>query len=250
MWVLLDHAGNSATAQRIALMQRYLRVFGASQVRARLADREFVGAEWIDFLNKNNAPFVIRIKEDMLIRLTDGTRRQFRTLLRKHKRGTWEGWLTGMNTSPGNRLSLPSASEAQSCSSLPPTSTMPAMPWASIANDGGSNVFGRAPEPVARTASHTDAKTRGLNLEDTHITDPTTRATLLVLIALALTWACRSATHVIGRRAIRRNRHGRCEKSWFRTGLDALRKWIIHSPHHALDAWTNRYPRRSLKVSK
>ncbi|MGY6696142.1 MAG: transposase, partial [Roseinatronobacter sp.] len=32
-----------------------------------------------------------------------------------------------------------------------------------------------------------DAKTRGLNLEDTHITDPTKLATLLVLIALAVT---------------------------------------------------------------
>lgn len=87
-----------------------------------------------------------------------------------------------------------------------------------------------------------DAKTRGLNLEDTHITDPTKLATLLVLIALAVTLACRSATCVSGRGTIRRKTHGRREKSWFRTGLDALRKWIIHYPHHALEAWTNRYP--------
>lgn len=75
MWVLLDHAGSSATSQRIALMERYLRLFGASSIRALLADREFVGVEWMQFLNKNNVPFVIRIKEDMLIRLADGTRR-------------------------------------------------------------------------------------------------------------------------------------------------------------------------------
>ena len=95
MWVLLDHAGSSATAQRIALMARYLRLFGASSIRALLADLEFVGVEWISFLNKNNVPYVIRLKEDMLIRLTDSTQRQFRTLLRKPKRGTWEGWLMG-----------------------------------------------------------------------------------------------------------------------------------------------------------
>lgn len=52
MWVLLDRAGNSATAQRIALMERYLRLFGAPSIRALLADRELVGAEWMDFLNK------------------------------------------------------------------------------------------------------------------------------------------------------------------------------------------------------
>ena len=86
------------------IMARYLRLFGASSIRALLADREFVGVEWISFLNKNNVPYVIRLKEDMLIRLTDSTQRQFRTLLRKPKRGTWEGWLTGMEKSPDNRL--------------------------------------------------------------------------------------------------------------------------------------------------
>lgn len=57
MWVLLDHAGNSATTQRIALMERYLRLFGASSIRALLSDREFVGAEWMHFLNKKQCPF-------------------------------------------------------------------------------------------------------------------------------------------------------------------------------------------------
>jgi hypothetical protein len=52
MWTLLDHAGNSATAQRIELMERYLRLFGAPSIRALLADREFVGAEWMNFLKK------------------------------------------------------------------------------------------------------------------------------------------------------------------------------------------------------
>lgn len=104
MWVLLDHAGNSATAQRTALMERYLRLFGASSIRALLADREFVGAEWMNFLNKNSVPFVIRLKEDMRIRMPDGIQWQFRTLLRKPRRGTWEGWLTGMDTAPENRL--------------------------------------------------------------------------------------------------------------------------------------------------
>jgi hypothetical protein len=91
MWTLLDHAGNSATAQRIELMERYLRLFGAPSIGALLADREFVGADWMNFLNKNNVPFVIRIKEDMRLRLKDGSQCQFRTLLRKPRRGIWEG---------------------------------------------------------------------------------------------------------------------------------------------------------------
>lgn len=239
MWVLLDHAGNSATAQRIALMQRYLRLFGASQLRALLADREFIGAEWMHFLNKNNVPFVIRLKEDMHIRLPDGTQRQFRTLLRKRKRGTWEGWLTGMDTAPDNRLHF-AAKRIKGGELLIVATNL---------DDAGQGMS-LYRKRWGIECMFADAKTRGLNLEDTHITNPTKLATLLVLIALAVTWACRSATRVLGTKAIRRKSHSRREKSWFRTGLDALRKWIIYSPHHALEAWTNRYPRRPLTVSQ
>jgi hypothetical protein len=28
-----------------------------------LADREFIGADWLEFLCKNNIPFVIRLRE-------------------------------------------------------------------------------------------------------------------------------------------------------------------------------------------
>ena len=220
-------------------MERYLRLFGASSIRALLADREFVGAEWMDFLNKNNVPFVIRIKEDMLIRLTDGTQRQFRTLLRKRKHGTWEGWLTGMNTSPGNRLRC-AAKRIKGAELLIIATNL----------DEAGHALSLYRKRWGIECMFADAKTRGLNLEDTHITDPTKLATLLVLIALAVTWACRAATRILGRGTIRRKTHGRREKSWFRTGLDALRKWIIHYPHHALEAWTNRYPRTPLKASQ
>jgi hypothetical protein len=95
-----------------------------------------------------------------------------------------------------------------------------------------------------------DVKTRGLNIEDTQITDPDKLATLLVLGALAVTWAYRCATRVMGRGTIRKKEHGRREKSWFRIGLDALRNWVIHHPGHALNAWASKCPRRSIKAAK
>jgi hypothetical protein len=91
-----------------------------------------------------------------------------------------------------------------------------------------------------------DAKTRGLNIEDTHITDPDKLATLLVVVALAVTWAYRCATRIMGRKAIRRKSHGRREKSWFRIGLDALRNWVVHKPEQALAAWNQTCPRRPI----
>lgn len=82
----------------------------------------------------------------------------------------------------------------------------------------------------------------------THITDRDKLATLLVVVALAVTWAYRCATLAMGRKAIRRKCHGRREKSWFRTGFDALRNWIIDQPDKALDAGAKSCPQRPLKT--
>ena len=235
LWTLLDHGGTSDVGQRIALMERYLRLFGASSIKALLADREFIGAEWMEFLNKNNIPFAIRLKENMQVHLEDGSLRQFRTLLRKRRRGAWAGWLSGMQTTPANRLRF-AAKRIRDGELLIVATNL---------DDGGRglNLYRKR---WAIECLFADAKTRGLNIEDTHITDTGKLATLLVIVALAVTWAYRCATRAMGRKAIARKAHGRREKSWFRVGLDALRNWIIHKPEYAVLAWTGTCPRRPL----
>ena len=43
-----------------------------------------------------------------------------------------------------------------------------------------------------------DAKTRGLNIEDTRLTDPRKLALLMALVAIAIAWAGRLAADLIG----------------------------------------------------
>ncbi len=50
------------------------------------------------------------------------------------------------------------------------------------------------------------------------------------------------------RKPIRRKTHKRLEKSWFRTGFEALRRWIIYDPDNALLAWQTTIPKRSVKL--
>ncbi len=47
---VLGKAGNSNTAERIALMARFLAVFGVGRIAVLLADREFVGEAWFRWL--------------------------------------------------------------------------------------------------------------------------------------------------------------------------------------------------------
>ena len=62
LFALLPHQGGSDTGLRIALMRRYLALFGAASIRCLIADREFIGVEWMDFLNENNIPFALRVR--------------------------------------------------------------------------------------------------------------------------------------------------------------------------------------------
>ena len=65
-----------------------------------------------------------------------------------------------------------------------------------------------------------EIKTRGFNMESTRMTNTEKLSALLVILTLALTWSYKCANSVFGTKSITRKKHGRKEKSWFRTGFD------------------------------
>ncbi len=89
-------------------MKHYQRLVEASSIDALLADREFVGVRWLEFLNENNVPFVVRLRENLQVRTEDdGMPMLFRTLVHKSRRGSKRastGWLSTMAVEPENRL--------------------------------------------------------------------------------------------------------------------------------------------------
>ena len=89
-----------------------------------------------------------------------------------------------------------------------------------------------------------DAKTRGLNLEDTRITNVRKLALLFAIVAIAIAWSSITAAIIIGRGTITRKSHGYFAKSWFRTGFDALRNRLRHDPDHAIKPWV-KLPRQN-----
>ena len=69
-----------------------------------------------------------------------------------------------------------------------------------------------------------DSKTRGLNLEDTRLTLARKLSLLIAITAVAIALLCRAATKLLGSKYPARKKHGYCAKSWFRTGLDEVRR--------------------------
>ena len=70
-------------------------------------------------------------------------------------------------------------------------------------------------------------KTRGLGLEDTHITDPHKLATLMSILAIALCLAYKAGLWVARTKPSRRKVHGRLQQSIFALGLKPFRKAMV-----------------------
>ena len=64
---MLPKKGTSNTKERIELLQRYIRLFGAESIDCLLADREFVGEQWVKWLNDSGIRYHIRIRENFWV---------------------------------------------------------------------------------------------------------------------------------------------------------------------------------------
>ena len=226
IWTVLGKAGNSNTSERIALMKRYLGLFGAKSIKYLLADREFIGLDWLAFLHEQDVPFIIRVKSNQYVICEDGTRQSLRDLLR---------------TCRGKRTFT-----ARFGTPEDPTPT-----WLNFA---AKRIKGKELLIVAtnRPAQHAlttyrtrwaiecmfaEAKTKGFNLEDTRLSIAKKVSLLLGLVALAMAWAAKTASAKLGTRKRPRKSHGRYAKSMFRIGLDEIRRLLRTEPENAFKHW-------------
>lgn len=226
LWTMIPGRGCSDTRQRIALMRRYLRLFDVSTIRMLLADREFVGQEWMDFLNDNNIPFAIRLREDLRLTTEEGHELTFAARLRLAGRGrTMRGWL-GVGKGRGRtRLSFAARPLAGGEWLIVATNVRPLAALDAYRKRWAIEcLFG-------------DAKTRGFNMEDTRLKAPGKLSLLMGLVALAIAWAARAAKDRLGARWPRRGADGYLVKSWFRTGFDMIRNLLRSDPMEAIRPW-------------
>ncbi len=75
-WLLLDKKGNSATNERKKLIEQILKILPKERIEIILGDREFVGEEWLEYLNSEELPFAIRVKKNERIKHKNGGKMQ------------------------------------------------------------------------------------------------------------------------------------------------------------------------------
>ncbi len=226
IWTLIPGRGNSSTRQRIALMRRYLRLFDVSTIRLLLADREFIGRAWTDFLSENNIPFAIRLRGDLRITTEEGHELTLGARLHWRRRTkVLTGWLGAGAGRGRHRLSFVAKPLGDG-------------EWLILATNARPRfALDAYRKRWAIECLFDDAKTRGLNLEDTRLTDPRKLGLLMGLVALPIAWAARAARDLLGTKWPRRKAHGYLGKSWVRTGFDQIRHLLRSNPLEAIAPW-------------
>jgi hypothetical protein len=215
LWAVLPKKGCSNTAERIALLDEFGRLFGFHSIAYLCADREFIGKVWFSYLRRQGIACRTRIRANT--RVTNGrgqavaAHRLFhhcrvgRAEALRGARVIWgERWhVTGMRLPEGEYVIVVAERET-------PTALEDyARRWEV------ETLFGCL-------------KTRGFCLEATHVTEPERLKKLLALVALAFCWA-----HVVGewlsaQKPLPIKQHGRKAVSIFRHGLDHLRRILCN----------------------
>jgi len=222
LWWMLEKKGNSNTQERVDLLEEFVDIFCDRKIACICADREFLGHNWLKYLlSQPMIAFRIRIRENEL--LGDGehqlsTRIVFSHLkigqsqISRQKKLLWGHWVyVGALRLEDNSL----------LTVIAPSYTN------QLIHDYGQRwgietLFGIF-------------KSRGFNLEDTHLTDSERLSRLLALLTIALCWAYRTGQWLSQQQPIQIKKHGRKAKSVFRYGFDYLRRIFFNLEQYESD---------------
>ena len=217
-WVLLGKAGNSNAKERTDLMPRLNKVFPNQPIASLSGDREFIGEAWFNWLQNQGIPFVLRLKENMFIWQDGYAPAQLSAHARHLKNGQKRilkgTWYLGRD---------------QSKATTPIKISMMRLKTGEMLVVATSRIRIQTALPIYRNRWGIETlfsclKTRGLGLEDTHITNPHKLATLMSVLAIAFCIAYKTGLWVARTKPPRRKAHGRLQQSIFTLGLNVFRK--------------------------
>lgn len=208
--------GNSDYNDRIKLVNEYLDTFGLARIKCMLGDREFIGKNWITWLEQKQIPYIVRIKENGQY-ITNKRRKMVKaaSLFKELEVGvskylgkrdigkidTYWGHVTGLRTAQGQLvILLHSAYIEQPCQEYRKRWQIELM--------------------------FKMMKKGGFDLEATHLTHPDRLDTLLAVVAISACFAYQIGLLVAKQYPPQVKKHGYKPFNIIRVGLDVLFEWI------------------------
>ena len=216
-WTCLDKSGgNSNTSERIAIMKKVLNFIPAEKIENLLADREFVGQDWFNWLDEQGFSCRLRVKDDTAVMSPCGKTIKAKQLFRNVKLNQTETWYTKRKVA-GVSLYIAARRSIKGLLIVVATKKPESMIEDYYKRWSIETLFGCL-------------KSRGFDLESTHMTQLDRMDKLMGVLALTFAWCLIAGHWKYGEaKELPLNKHLRPAKSLFRLGLDLLRRVLKNS---------------------
>lgn len=225
-WIELDSRGNSDTNERKEVFKKLIYLVGADRIDYLLADREFIGEEWFDYLCNQNIKFVIRIKSNMLIKVKTGT---------KDKIKPQSGKILSAKATKNNVISFDGEINDRALSFQATISADNKLVLVASNDVGCQHLLQLYSKRWGIECLFGNLKSKGFNFEDTRITDKKRIGNLTKLLVLA--FACTLLLGIVKAQytPILVKKHGYKQHSYFRYGLDFITGIIMQDFETAIE---------------
>lgn len=214
-WKAFSQKGNVSGKKHVLLLRNVINKLGKERIGKVFGDREFGNAEVFKYLYENELDFCIRLKKSYLgngVALKElCVKQNLRMKYRAKKKLRIMGYLMG--------ISSVKLSEQEYL--IVATKEVEANSFKEYQKRWGiETLFG-------------SLKSRGFDLEETHLSRRTRIERLMFVLGLGLSFALKTGEFKVKEKRPPKKNNGRAEKSLFRIGLDTLQNLLanLHLPN-------------------
>ena len=220
LFTMLDKRGNSNSKERIDLVNRFIRLFGKGIIKSIVADREFVGERWLEFLNRNSIKYYIRIRNNFKVDMP-------------HKHKTTKAWHLFNTYKVNEFVYYPKIVRVNGqlcylsgCKLHPKNGKQDFLIIVSF--NKPEKAFEDYKKRWQIEMCFKAMKSSGFDIENTHLKDIKRIEKLILLVMLAFVWCYKVGIYLNQICPIKLKKHGRMTKSIFKYGLDYIASVLLN----------------------
>ncbi|QMU62944.1 MAG: IS4 family transposase [Flavobacteriaceae bacterium] len=220
LFTMLDKPGNSNSQERIDLVNRFIRLFGKDVIKSIVADREFVGNHWLDFLNTNGIKYYIRIRNNFKVELPDKNKTiKVFHLFNPHKINEFVYYPKIVRVN--GQLCFLSGCKLYPKNGKPDFLII-------VSFNAPDKAFEQYKERWQIEMCFKAMKASGFDIENTHLQDIKRIEKLVLLVMMAFVWCYKVGIYLHQIKPIKIKKHGRMAKSIFKYGLDYIASVLLN----------------------
>lgn len=221
MFSMLNKRGNSNSRERIDLLTRFINLFGSECIDCLVADREFVGEEWFEFLNRKRIRYYIRIRNNFKVFLPHKSKEvKANWLFNSLQLGQFQHHSKLVRI--GNQLCYLSG-----CKIKGRDGKQDFLIIASFSRPDQALVFYEQRWQIETCFKA--MKSSGFDLEKTHLREIPRLQNLILLVMIAFTWCYKVGLFLhLNRKKIMVKKHGRRAVSFFKLGLKHIASVLLN----------------------